>query len=42
MAKTNPNRYCSLFGWDGVDEFAHLDDLRMVIEYMLDESGRGF
>ena len=37
MAKTNPNLYRALFDWNGADEFAHLDQLRMVIEYMPDE-----
>ena len=34
MAKVNPTLQYSLFSWDSLDEFAHLDDLREVIEIM--------
>ena len=37
MAKTNPTLHYSLFSWDSLDEFAHLDTLRKVIEIMPDE-----
>ena len=37
MAKTNPTLHYSLFSWDSLDEFAHLDTLRKVIEIMLDD-----
>ena len=37
MAKTNPALHYSLFSWDSLDEFAHLDTLRMVIKIMPDE-----
>ena len=37
MAKTNPALHYSLFSWDNLDEFAHLDTLRKVIEIMPDD-----
>ena len=37
MAKTNPTLHYSLFGWESLDEFAHLHTLRMVIKIMPDE-----
>ena len=40
MAKPNSMFYCSLFGGESFDEFAHLGSLREVIEHRQDEELR--
>lgn len=37
LAKTEPTLYCSLFGLEGIDEFAQMGDLRTVTVYMQDD-----